>query len=1184
MFILDRMEVQGFKSFYGRTQFEFRPGIIAVVGPNGCGKSNIGDAISWVLGDQSPRSLRADRMEDVIFNGSEARKPMGMAEVTLRFLGANGGPDPAEEFLVTRRLYRSGESEYALNGSRCRLRDIQEMLARSQVGSRLYSVIEQGKVDLILSSKPKDRRSLFEEAAGILGYKSKRRITLGKLEATQANLVRLHDILTEVEKQANSLRRQVAKARRYERLQERIRSRRGILLGARLLDLDKERESVSTTRRMLADREVELSAGLARCEARRESLRRQYEEDDGEAQRSRHRLSELDREIDRNRLLLERSRERLSEARQASERWTLESAEIQRHLTERLAKLTERATLLERGRNELAVLESSLGEKEDEQRLRMRESQRSEEASEARRSELLMSLDRLAEARSRLQRIEEDLSRLAERRRELEKEIAGAAEETERRGVEREELSVLVASRSSERDRVRREKEDTEGALIREDGTLRQLAEMRETLAGTVAQSEERLRALDEAERTLLSNGHAGVGAVLSGAREGRLQVRGRVADVLEVDPEWTTAADAALGEFLGAVLVSEPREALAGVHYLKETGRGRCSFVPLSERPVAPRSVPPGLLSDPRFGGVLSERIRLGDESTGALKGASEGILLAPNLEAALEMHRVHPEWTYVTADGDLVHSSGLIQGGARGPGEKGLLSHRREREEQKRRLGDAVAERDRLEVEREKREGSRRELVERLSTLDERMRDREREWVEARFRLTQREEDLSRLVRTIEVAGEEQGRADREERKLLDERDRLSEVLAVAATRRRELEEEISAALGNLAARREEASAGSDALGVFRAQVAVERQKIASREEEVAGLRQSVPEEQERLVRAEAEARTAVDQAQQLETNIAALSAALLGRQGERGEMAVRLERREADVATLKTELLEAEQREKDARTHLDELKMRIADSEVAAARMSVELRHLETSCREELAIGLEELRALPPAAGEVSREDLEQEMADLKGRLERLGAVNLVALEQYREMEERRSFLGKQKQDLEESIASLNDTIRKINRTSREKFARAFEKIQEEFNRSFVALFGGGRAELRLMEDEDVLECGVEITASPPGKRLQSISLLSGGEKAMTAVALLFALFRYRPSPFCVLDEVDAPLDDANVARFTRMLRELTPETQFILITHNRRSMEAADLLYGITMEEPGISKAVSMRLEN
>jgi chromosome segregation protein len=1182
MFTLDKMEIQGFKSFYGRTQFEFRPGIIAVVGPNGCGKSNIGDAISWVLGDQSPRSLRADRMQDVLFSGSDARKATGMAEVTLRFVSSNGNGEAAESFVVSRRLYRSGESEYLLNGNRCRLRDIQETLVRSQVGSRLYSVIEQGKVDLVLATKPKDRRALFEEAAGILGYKTKRRVAEGKLEATQANLLRIHDILTEVERQANSLRRQVAKARRYQRLQERIRDRRAILLRTRLDEIAGEEASAKRHREELAVHEAELSARLGAATSAVEARRRSFEETETQARQGRERLNEIDRALDRDRALLERSREQSEQARQDVERWTREAAEIRGRLAEREARLEERARLLEESRAAARSLEEELGDRERAQRVLSETAEQSEQEKERCRSALLTTLDRLAEARSRAQLLEEELRRNATRRAAIAGETAAARREADRCRVEMEELQVALETREAERSRIDREREAAAGDLAEVDRAIERIASEREDLAGRLARAEERIRALEDSEGRAEGD-RAGAEAILGEAREGRLRARGRVADLLEVDPEWLPAAEAALQEVLSAVMVEGSQEAVAGIRFLRETTRGRCAFLSGTGNGSAAPDLPADLQTDPRCGGRLLARMRVSDSASAALRPALGRVLVAADLPAALELHAIHSGWSFVTREGDVVLASGLIQGGSEEPGRPGPLSRRHARGEEERNRAEILRLRDAAETEREERESARRAIAERLAGSDQRLREADRALVEGRLRLAQREEEAARGARLLRVAEEEEARLASEAAQVTAERRGLEEVLAAEGERRRELEESIAAAAGRVVSDREASTAGAESLGEFRSRVAVERQKLASREEDVATWSVAVREERERLNRAEHEAAAATGRITSLAAAIAEVGGSLERGQTERGGRASDLERLESSLAGIRTELLAAEQAEKEARSVLEELRGRIAEADVAAARIGVELEHLESGCREELGIGLAELRERPLPGEPAGREDLEREIGELRARLERLGAVNLAALEQYREMEERHQFLAKQRRDLEEAIESLRETIRRINRTSREKFLEAFGRIQEEFDRCFTSLFGGGRAELRLLEEEDVLEAGIEITASPPGKRLQSISLLSGGEKAMTAVALLFALFRYRPSPFCVLDEVDAPLDEANVSRFTRMLREMTHETQFILITHNRRSMEAADLLYGVTMEEPGISKVVSMRLD-
>ena len=1183
MFTLDRMEIHGFKSFFVRTAFDFKPGIIAVVGPNGCGKSNIGDAISWVLGDQSPRSLRADRMADVIFNGTQNRKPLGMAEVTLKFMKTNGGPEPSEEFIVTRRLFRDGNSEYCLNGVRCRLKDIQEMLIRSQVGSRLYSVIEQGKVDLILTAKPKDRRALFEEAAGVLGYKAKRRVALGKLEATQDNLLRIHDILTEVTKQASSLRRQVARARRYQRLQQTIRDRRGVLLRSRLEELERDSRTAQEGRRALMDQEAQQSTLLSKTGAEVEQLRRGFEEADEGIRRGRERQHELVRAVDRDRMQQQRWGEEKEEALRAILRWSGEATQLHAKVTERETDLSERAAQVEASQLALKSLEQALQDREDEQRRRAEMVELSEQDSEATRSELLAVLDRQAEERSGRERMEQELKRLEARSEELHSERIEATHAHDRQRVEFDEMSVLVASSASKWEQARSEREASEQALASEQSALQNLSLDRETLAGTIAQIEERLRALQEAE---LSDGDDGRAreSILALASSGRMQTRGRAADAMEVEPRWLTAAEAALGDVLGAVIVEGASDILEAVRHLREGRRGRCGFLAAGPSPAQPIAIPPELLSDSRCLGPLADKVVLRGDLGEALRGVLANILVAGNLADALALHERYPHLSYVTVEGDVVHPAGLVQGGAAPREGNGILTRRHLRDSLAKKLSTAREERDRLDGERERRESSRRLLAERTVLLEEKLREKDREMVESRLRLAQLEEEVQRAQRTLRVASDEQESVISQMCERAGEKAGLLESQAATAERRKALEDRIAAGVGALASRREEMTAEAESLGAFRSEVTARREAISKEEEALASWRQAAAEERGRWERAKNEATTATTRVQSLEASLRTLVESLDLAERERADLAGRLEGMELAAATQKNELLLAEQAEKAARTTLDDLRSRASQSEVEVARMDVELKHLEAGAREEMSLTLEGLRALPLPDGEFSAAAIDSEIVELKGRMERLGAVNLAALEQYQEMDKRHEFLAKQKKDLEDSIESLNDTIRKINRTSREKFLEAFEKIQESFNKSFVTLFGGGRAELRLMEDEDVLECGIEIIASPPGKRLQNITLLSGGEKAMTAVALLFALFRYRPSPFCVLDEVDAPLDEANVGRFTRMLRELTPETQFILITHNRRSMEAADLLYGITMEEPGISSVVSMRLDN
>jgi chromosome segregation protein len=931
------------------------------------------------------------------------------------------------------------------------------------------------------------------------------------------------------------------------------------------------------------DQEAEQGALLSRSGAQVEQLRRGFEEADEEIRRGRDRQHELIRAVDRDKMQQQRWSEEKEEALRGILRWSGEATQLHAKVTERDTDLQQRTAQVEAALVDLQRVEQALQDREEEQRRRAESVELSERDSEATRSELLAVLDGQAEERSRRESLEQEIKRLDSRLEDLRKELIEASQLHEGKRVALDEMSIMVASHASKCEQAKSEREVSEKALASEMTALQNLSLDRETLAGTIAQIEERLRALQEAE---LSDGDDGRARELlqALASAGRMKTRGRAADALEVEPRWMAAAEAALGDLLGAVVVEGSSDILEAVRHLRDGGRARCGFLAAGRLQPPPKAVPPELLSDPRCLGRLADKVSLRGDLGEVLHPAIAGILVTERLEDALALHEQNPQWSFVTAAGDLVHSAGLVQGGATPTEGNGILGRRHLRESLARKLSTAREERDRLDGEREKREASRRSLAERTVLLEEKQRDLDREVVESRLRLTQLEEEAQRAQRALGLAGEERESSAAQARERTAERASLLSAQAATAARRKALEDAIAAGVGALASRREEMTAEAESLGAFRSEFVARREAISKEEEALASWKLAAAEERARWERAKSEATAATARVQGLETSLEVLVQSLERAEKERQELAASLEAKELAAATQKNELLLAEQREKSARAALDEVRSRSSQAEVEVARLDVELKHLESSAREEMGHSMEELRSLPLPEGEFSAAAIEGEINDLKGRLERLGAVNLAALEQYQEMEQRHEFLAKQKKDLEDSIESLNDTIRKINRTSREKFLEAFEKIQEGFNKSFVTLFGGGRAELRLMEDEDVLECGIEIIASPPGKRLQNITLLSGGEKAMTAVALLFALFRYRPSPFCVLDEVDAPLDEANVGRFTRMLRELTPETQFILITHNRRSMEAADLLYGITMEEPGISSVVSMRLDN
>ena len=1258
---LERMEINGFKSFYARTRFDFPEGITAVVGPNGCGKSNIGDAISWVLGEQKASSLRSDRMEDVIFNGSQGRKPLGMAEVSLHFRNVmprdnetcgtidreaadgpamvesgnghgnghgNGGGDIASalavleavddaapaaaaegvtsaaegtasdadherpsarfvledlpgEVVLTRRLFRSGESEYALNGQRCRLRDVQDLLARTEIGTRLYTTIEQGKIDQILVSRPKERRLIIEEAAGILGYRGKRRSTEQKLEATQANLLRIADIASEVEKQIQSLRRQAAKARRYRKLMESLRERRAVIACRRLRLHDAEQREISAAMQDVDSRLAGAGTGLGRSEADLESLRQRLDAEEAEARRRRDELHALDMEIDRLQSRMRSDQDQRKELEGRAAEALREIEDLRSRAVEQEARrealdadLASEAALAQDAAAALERLEAA-------QRERAAAIAASEAALESRRGALLENLDRVGET--------------GRRRASLEEQGRAAKAALERLGRETGEAAascdVLRVEAASEAGRTATRREEQQGLVERCERLTSEARAAEERLASTEKRLEEqrgrgaalaeRLEALRELERQP-SGLVGGVLDILEGGEGCR--PRGIVGERLEVPLGLERAVAAVLGRLQEGVLVASSEEAVRGVARLRGGDGGRVAFVEEAAAPDAGRGRNAGVVARPGVRGFLADEVQ-GIGAAGAIAARLGAAVLVDHLDRVLALRREFPGLVFVTPEGDLVEADGVVVGGEGPELQHGILARRAERAALTGQM-EAV-ERDRVALE----EGAvalRLEAQERRAALEgstAALQASERDLFQAEVRLGSRTSELSRLEMALPLLSSEADRLRRESLALASDLERAGAEQAALESARREAEDSIREGAARLAAERTAFDGIQAEASEARARAAAGQQRLAALVREREGVEAGARDLRQREEQRGSEREASLTRAAGLDSQDAASRESLERCLSSRAGSAARDEAALAGLAYDRSLLQAREQAAREGREALAALQRERQEQEIRAVRLASDLGHLVSSCREDLGLDLETLRATPPAFDESrTLEEEEGEVAAAREALEAIGPVNLMAIEQCAELEERWEFLSRQKTDLEEAVESLRDTIRRINRESRQRFLQAFESIMKGFQESFTALFGGGRAELRLQDgEEDVLEAGIEIAAQPPGKRLQSLALLSGGEKALTAVALLFSLFRYRPSPFCVLDEVDAPLDEANVERFTGLLRQLADDTQFILITHNRKSMEAANLLYGVTMEEPGVSKVLPLRFE-
>ncbi len=1183
---LDAITLHGFKSFAEKTTVKVMPGVTAIVGPNGCGKSNISEAVRWALGEQSAKSLRGQRMEDLIFHGSQSRKAVGLAEVELLFSNEGTLSVPWSEISVSRRLYRTGESEYYLNRTLARLRDMLDLFAGTGANPRAYSVMDQDKLNDVLTAKPHERRVFIEEAAGIARYKQQRNETQGKLDGARQNLTRVRDVMDEVKRQLGSLERQARKAQQYKALQGEKRDLALALAAADFAALTTRLEDLAAEMGRLRETEQGLRTRQSILAAREARQRQTIQESDHRLGDLRQAVQKVQGDVER---LLERREHMKDQLRELGDEVVRVEEEI-RAATERLATLGA-----ERGGARGALAEAE--RRADE---RAGAVQDLEGALERQRATLGADRDRLEAMRLEQMRVggeRVDLMREAGELRERHAQLSRRCERlaVERGEAEREarELDAARVAGQAARDRTLSELASLGDARQRAAAELatreteladaeRRLGETRLELAARRS-SLEGLQALEQAREGY----GAGVRAVFGEGRGRLAGIVGTVADLLEVPSGLERAVEAVLGEQLQWIVVERFEHARAAVAYLAERQAGSATFLPLEH--LNGRGRDGSHVSTPADTAGVS--LKWAERSVSAAQRGLVPYLLG---QVAVVDHLDQAEalWrrngvvaTYVTPSGEVLSPTGRLRGGAADdPADPHSLLGRkrqlRELDEDVRRLGAAV---DAAQTRVTSLEGEESDTRERLLGLEQSVQSRQTDRLTTEKDLEQSAREHERVRRHLETIGAEARQVEAEARDAGVTLTRLEQRVAAAREAETRQENAMAAARASIdAAQTREAELVTGHTGAL-VELAQTRQRV-----------EALGRELERLDEMEGDFRARVVQGQQRQAQLAERRQ-WLAEERERTDMharevAVERDRLEAEARTAGERhegfLAELSQLETDARGvdgELRRLTEAMHEVELGATEGRVRREELAQEARRTWAVETETLLAAHDPARDLG--EARARVAELDQRLESIGPVNLVADEEYRELDERLTFLRTQHDDLVASIKDLEKALRGMTRTAQERFQQAFQEINGHFGRIFERLFEGGRAELRLVEaeeDGDPLDTGVELMAQPRGKRLQSVSLMSGGERALTGLALLFAVFYYRPSPFCVLDEVDAPLDDANIHRFIRVLGELTSQTQFLVITHNRRTMEAADILYGVTMEEPGLSKLVSVNL--
>ncbi len=1256
MLKLKRIQIQGFKSFADKMEMVFEgSGITGIVGPNGCGKSNVSDAIAWVLGEQSAKSLRGGRMEDVIFNGTRARLPLGLAEVTLtlidpevlkeandpfvpelRAMESGNGSDalesfesdepageeaigePAEdaeeaalsapvavatkrkrrpkfhpkpgELVVSRRLFRSGESEYLLNGRQVRLRDIHDIFLGTGLGPDSYAIIEQGRVGLILSSKPSDRRSIIEEAAGITKFKSKRKLAESKLEQARQNLLRVNDITEEVSKQLGSLKRQAAKAKRYRELRERMRELSRNLFNARAVSLD----------RLLTQSGEQLLEVTTRF--RQQHLRIEEEEVrfretnvsifnlESQLKEMREQLSQLILETDRGQQRTHYQKEQLKELEARS----IENSREIEQLLQQESQLEADAALK---RQSLAaaveqferIQQEFLAQNSNYQAIQA-EVEGLERSNDQHRSELLECVSLESAQKNQLQqmddldvRLENQLKRLHQERDETAALRIRLAEEQEASAQQQRGESKQLAEHQQQISDLARALADLKSQAA---ANLDLLTESKDQFSSAT----HRVKSLEE-----LAAHHAysteAVRLLLSASREatsGQFQTPGILADWVEVEGPYETMVEEFLRQELEFLLVEENAAVQSGISLLRDRSAGRSTFLLYGgnasvndDRSQVSRAE--ALREDPSLV-PLKQVIRISKNYAAAVEEALPHLsatFVTSSFDRAVQLGRQFPALVFLSPDGDVVRGRLVSGGGKPAVGHLTLKREIRDLQRKAASLERSIAEQqEKQEVLQQAINGREESLLEVRQTAQE----LEKNLFATDLRLKQILNELDRSGQRQNLAALELQRTESEKAQALLRRTQCTETIATAQQRKVEIEVLLASQSENLKKLKERSLQEAHGLSELRSELATFRERTLAAETELARLDASLRESQQRRERLEGQKSAWATQCSEIQASIRQLEETLFQQAVQRASLEAELRSRENDLTELRSRQTAADQDLQAMRTQLEEVQSEKTQLEIDRARLSSDLGHLEETCVKELGVGLAEIRPeTPPALEEAEFTQLNQEYTDLKDKIESMGPVNMMALEEYQECEQRFQFLTTQRQDLLDSIEDTSAAIKEIDQVSREQFREAFTAINSNFQESFRNLFGGGHGEMKLLDEQDELESGIEIIAQPPGKRLQNVLLLSGGEKALTAIALLLAIFKFQPSPFCVLDEVDAPLDEINTGRYAEMIKSMSTGTQFLLITHSKRTMEAADTLYGVTMQEAGISKIVSVQFQ-
>ena len=1177
---LKSIEVQGFKSFANKITFEFHNGITGIVGPNGSGKSNVADAVRWVLGEQSAKQLRGGNMQDVIFSGTENRKPLGFASVAITLDNSDHKLDiDFEEVTVTRRLYRSGESEYLLNGCGCRLKDINELFYDTGIGKEGYSIIGQGQIDRILSGKPEERRELFDEAAGIVKFKRRKNTALKKLEAEQQNLIRVNDILSELKRQIGPLEKQSETARAYLKKREELK---GLEAGLFCRQMEQQ------------------SRQLASLEENIDNVRKELEEHSRSFEQTKDKYEKLEEQIEQLEEQTQQKREESS--RQAVRRQELEGQvnvlreqiNAQRlsgeHYRERIdslkAEIRKRRESESSYRQEKKTLEEERDKAEqrwEEDKKQMEKIQQGLTACisdiEEGKSRLIEILNERASIKGKMQRYDAMMEQIQIRRSGLNQRIL-------RMKTDGQHLQESFASYRKKYDAVTRSIEEMRKEQSRIEGELTNLqqtiaAQSRQMEAGQEAYHREssRLESLKN-----LAERYDGFGSSIRKVMEQKKNnpgIKGVVADLIQTKAKYETAVETALGGSIQNIVTDNENTAKAMIDFLKKGRYGRATFLPLTTVKGNNTYPRPEVLKEKGVIGIASQLVTSEKIYESLLAQLLGKTVVVDHIDHAIAIGRKYRQSVrMVTLEGELFNPGGSMTGGAF-KNSSNLLGRRRELEELERNVTLLKKEMDDMQRSLDENRSRRNVLRDTAAEISERMREQSLEQNTAKMNLEQTKEKMEQKDKDASLIRKELQEIEQQVGEIQENSRQIDSSLEAYKAQERELESRIE----KLQQEQEKYAAAEEAqlhrMEEARLQDMSLKQKEEFTDENLKRIGREIREQEQEILQLTAEKDKGSERTTEKEEQIRQLENRIAG-------AAANFERLEQEIREYTAKKEEMNGQYRSFFVKRDELSQQMNLLDKESFRLNHQKEKLEEERERKIQYMWEEYEITPGSAGayrigdEMEPALLKKSVAACKEEIRKLGPVNVNAIEDYKELKERHDFLDNQHADLVESEKTLLGIIEELDQGMRRQFTEKFAEIQREFDKAFKELFGGGKGTLELMEEEDVLEAGIRIISQPPGKKLQNMIQLSGGEKALTAIALLFAIQNLKPSPFCLLDEIEAALDDSNVTRFARYLHKLTKNTQFIIITHRRGTMTAADRLYGITMQEKGVSTLVSVNL--